>query len=375
MMIQNKIPVKIQTKGFTLIEVILVVALITILATIVIIAVNPTRQLNQADDSVRSRHIKAISSAILQYQAETGSFPGPILANSTTSSGGLMEICRTDITIPDCTGLIDLSILIPNYLDKMPMDPSATSTYGTGYNVGIARGNRPRVTAPFSELSSIAVNPVVVPVPVSHWMFDEGSGTTAADYKNINSTTLGTNPSNPAWVIGQVGSGALSFDAGDDYAFKSPAVNFPTDEITVSFWVKSSGSGDGLFSYSAVAGGGNQNEFLINDQGGIDLFVGGASLNTSVSLNDGLWHHLAVSWQSKDGTVQIYKDGPKIFSGTHAQGDSIAGSGCIVFGQDQDSDCGGFQAGQAFGGTLDDIRLFDIALTPLEIQKLYDDTK
>lgn len=54
---------------------------------------------------------------------------------------------------PDCTGLIDLSILTEDekYLPSMPTDPSGAGTNGSGYFVSISSDNRVTVNAPSAE--------------------------------------------------------------------------------------------------------------------------------------------------------------------------------------------------------------------------------
>jgi prepilin-type N-terminal cleavage/methylation domain-containing protein len=71
-----------QNKGFTLLEILLVIAAIGILAAIVLVAINPNRQLSQARNTVRQADINTIQKAVEQYLIENGSYPSSI---STTS--------------------------------------------------------------------------------------------------------------------------------------------------------------------------------------------------------------------------------------------------------------------------------------------------
>ena len=65
-------------------------------------------------------------------------------------------------------------------------------------------------------------------------------------------------------------------------------------------------------------------------------------------LADGQQHSLAVSWDNAAGDYAVYVDGVLTDSGNGlATGVTVAGSagtGAIVFGQEQDSIGGGFQA-------------------------------
>ena len=115
-------------KGFTLLEILLVVAIIAILAGIVIVAINPARQLGLGRDSERKSDINTIYKAVNQYLIDKGTPPLSITSTLT-------PICVTGQT-GDC---VDLSALVPTYLPEMPKDPTATST--TGYEIAKVNGN------------------------------------------------------------------------------------------------------------------------------------------------------------------------------------------------------------------------------------------
>lgn len=132
-------------KRFTLIEILLVVALIAILAGIVILAVNPKRQLGSGKNSQRSADVNTILNATYQYSLDNaGNIPASITTTST-------EICKTGAV--SCTGLIDLSVLTASekYLTTLPTDPTGASTNGTGYFILKTANGRVTVNAPSAE--------------------------------------------------------------------------------------------------------------------------------------------------------------------------------------------------------------------------------
>lgn len=141
------------TKGFTLLEILLVVAAIAILAGIVIVAINPAKQLGDTRNAQRRVDINTILSAIYQYALDTsGTLPVGI-AESATCSGTTNEICKTGGT---CAGLLDLSVLTANqkYLTAMPFDPSSATTNSTKYLAVKSANGRVTVCAPSAEQSA-----------------------------------------------------------------------------------------------------------------------------------------------------------------------------------------------------------------------------
>ncbi|MBI4239897.1 type II secretion system protein [Candidatus Uhrbacteria bacterium] len=138
------------SRGFTLLEILLVVAAIAILAGIVIVAINPGKQLGDTRNAQRRADVNTILNAIYQYSLDTtGTLPASIV-QSATCSGATNEICKTG---GNCANLVDLSVLTTNqkYLTSMPADPSTSSTNGTGYTVVKSANSRVTVCATGAE--------------------------------------------------------------------------------------------------------------------------------------------------------------------------------------------------------------------------------
>jgi len=140
-------------KGFTLIELLIVIGIISILAGIVLVAVNPAQQFGKANDSERKSEIGTLLSAIYQYQTSPtarGALPECLLGVAPGAAAAIPE-CDPDASgigvgnggfegavelgTPSSASTYDCSTtLVPSYLREIPIDPSSDfDATATGY--------------------------------------------------------------------------------------------------------------------------------------------------------------------------------------------------------------------------------------------------
>lgn len=141
-------------KGFTLIELLVVIGVLAILLTITLIAINPQRQFQQANNAKRTSDVNQILNAVYEYAADTrGALPAGIGTTVTAiSSTG--------------TGAAFCTALVPTYLAALPTDPKTgdaipvteagcAGAYNTGYTIIQTTANRVTVSAPDAELQIV----------------------------------------------------------------------------------------------------------------------------------------------------------------------------------------------------------------------------
>jgi prepilin-type N-terminal cleavage/methylation domain-containing protein len=157
----KKTKVKVPKKGFTLIEVLVVIGIIAILAAFVLVAVNPSRQFKLARDSQRVSNVNALLNAIHQNMAEhRGMF---VCGGVTRVLPSTARVVKTASSSPEDEGDI-ASCLVPDYLSSLPVDPSMTNAhfsdatdYDTGYVIYKDINNRITASSTGELTTSISV--------------------------------------------------------------------------------------------------------------------------------------------------------------------------------------------------------------------------
>ncbi len=142
---------KTHQKGFTLIELLVVIGILAVLMGIVLVAVNPGRQFNQANNSKRSNDVRQLLNAIGQYAADN---KGQLPAGIPTAPTAAATIANTGADL--------CAVLMPTYISALPQDPASNAgvgittctTYSTGYTVQQDANGRVTVTAPSAALGA-----------------------------------------------------------------------------------------------------------------------------------------------------------------------------------------------------------------------------
>jgi len=203
---------------------------------------------------------------------------------------------------------------------------------------------------------------------VGWWKLDETGGTSAKDSSDNDNN--GTLVGGPQWQPsgGKVG-GALKFDGVDDYVDTGYAANLST--WTVAVWVKSpaaplsenqSGPVHREKNYQI-----NWNHMMDSFSGAAGVQIGGTWYPASFgNLQANTWYHLAATYDGED--LKAYRDGALITNNSDPAGPPSAEDETLKFGRHAANT-------DFFSGTVDDVRVYNYALSEGRITALYNEGK
>ena len=415
-----------KNSAFTLIELLVVIAIIAILAVVVVLTLNPAEMMREARDSNRLSDLATLNSALGAYEAQDGnalgapdtvyvSLPDPTLSGNQTSTCASLNLpalpagytyqCSSpqDYRNASGTGWIPVNLASPavsNILSSLPVDPTNQSstrlyytytTNGTQYEITapmesskyqlggshdvIVNDGSPLTTV-YAKGTNLTLEPLDYGDPslVGYWPLDEGSGTVAYDGSgngnngNWSGTTSGTSG---YYSPGLNGGWAGNFNTSNGITNSSPSSALTVNNFSISLWIlptaipvggwaglvlKETGTWPSFYSISVdpttgstygsiMANGGNR------DSPGYDMVLG-------------VWQFVTYVHNNTVGTDCFYENGALVGCSGQALTPDI-GAGTF--------DIGGANIG--FTGLMNDIRIYNRALSSAEVMALYNAEK
>lgn len=408
--------------AFTLIELLVVIGVIAILSVVVILTLNPAELLRQSRDSNRVSDMTTLTNALALYSEDVGGSLGSAntvyvsIADPTATSTagdqcqgiGLPSLpatyfyhCAASSTFRGVNGngwiplnFTQISSGAP--MGALPVDPVNQSssrlyytydTNGTNYEVTAVMESQKyqlagtndaigpdggTLASVYEKGSKLGLEPLDYGDNslVAYWTMDEGTGTVAYDYSGANATGSwgGTQAGTSGYYsAGKVGPWGGTFNGTNDVV-NTPALNiFNEHAFTVSAWVYPTVSkeDEGIFGaclsqtmdeclHLAIRTGNPYMGFF-----GDDISGGTSTLNA--------WEYLAFTYTGgAGGTRSIYLNGSVVASGTSAVGLQVPNGITSTIGLDIEAN---------LQGSIDDVRVYNRALSAAQITAMYNGGK
>jgi hypothetical protein len=206
--------------------------------------------------------------------------------------------------------------------------------------------------------------------PVGWWKMDEGEGTTVYDHSGNGNNGTMTNMASDDWVDGK-NNGALDFDGVDDYVDLNNANIVGANEGSISAWVKASNwDANRMTVFSSEVGPAwNDLRFVLfsasNNSLTFSVANGSSSTqdncNTGSTLSSDVWYHVVGTFNGS--SIKIYINGvvKDTYSSSIIPGDFTPTKTMI----------GWHYSDRYWNGQIDDVQIYNYALTPLQIKEIY----
>ena len=414
------------SKSFTLIELLVVIGILAILTAAVVVVLNPAEYLKQARDTTRMNDLGQINQALTVLESQGVTSFGtantvyvsiPDNASSTCGSLGLPTLpssynyhCVTASNLQNINGTgwisVDFTQSTALAFSNLPIDPTNTTSTGDYYtytpggsweltalmeaqkhNAAIADGGA------YPGLYEKGTNLKLMPSTrdqglVGGWGFDGGTSGSISDNQTIglkdssgnnnNGTASNANGTGMAWVPGKVGLGAVSFDGVDDRVLVSDANSLDAGgAFTVSVWVKWNSFDSSRMIIEKGDGSGNPqpcNYGLWGQNTRFEGYIGknGVDYNeidspsyVSMGMQTGQWYHIAFT---ADGSnLKLYMNGSLVKSASETFA-PVGNTYPLRIAE-------GSYSNYPFNGLIDDVRIYNRALSATEIQAIYNNTE
>ncbi len=290
-----------------------------------------------------------------------------------TATGSTLRVSQGSSASGTLTGTgappLTYEIVTPPSLGTVTLDDASTGAFT--YTAPADRAGSDSFTfrvgsgGQWSDPATVAVTVSPASGLVGLWQLDEGTGLTAGDTSGLGHD--GTLTGGTTWTTGQLG-GALRLDGTGYVTIPDADTLDPTTALTITAWVRPATTTTAYIVKKATQNTTNGYELGLSSTGTPFLRLNQATsgdtyrvnATSPIPTNGTTWTHLAATY---DGTtLRLYVNGTLQSSLTKTT--TIATNTLpLTLGAEP----GGYRP---YTGTLDDIHLYDHALTPTQITTL-----
>jgi len=273
---------------------------------------------------------------------------------SITSEDGQQILHRGFCNHPDVG--YQATLLIPSFVHRVLVNGQSVEITGNTIPVSLSGSLMNTSSSPPHHLKEIPLEGLI-----AAWHFDENSGATASDAQGSHNGTI----TGAEWVSG-ISNSALEFNGtgGQVLVPNGGTFNPVGDKISFSLWFKLNVVGDdGAFIFQNV-----KYVVRIDNQGKITFALytptwHAITTDWATRILDTDWHHVAATYDGAQ--MNLYLDGTLMKTGDNS-GSLQSSVADVVIGNQNSTN--------HFGGIIDEVLVYDKALSLLEVQQIYTTT-
>ncbi len=358
-----------ESDSFTLVEILIVVGILAIISTAGFVELAQFKSKHDFDLDAQSitEAISSVQSRAIQQ--DRGTAWGIRFINSTSTADTYQIFQGSSYSASSVVSSETLSsaTIYTNpppgfYIDVVFAARTGLPTSGSATSIVINRtGGTGLYTIMISASGRISKN--LETGLVGYWPMDEGSGTNAYDASgNSHNGSLLNGPS--SWQSICKAAGCFSFNSGSINIFNLGAIpSLTPSDITLSAWAKPSqiDSWDGIVSNMTSWGTGFS--LQLGSAQKIAAMISGTYLSSITIPSAGIWYYIVATHNSSTNLNSLYVNG--ILEATSTQ--------AVVYEANAKTYIGAFYTSPnlIFNGQIDDVRIYNRALSATEIQNLY----
>ena len=294
-------------------------------------------------------------------------------------SGGSVFLLGTSIQLPVPSGTLAPDLQVAGSLLGTPMlvTLEAGATRWDGNPAPARRAFLPFAPAESTDLTTdgktiikrslewaAGVGGAASTAPIAHWKLDETSGTTAVDSVGGHDGAL----TGSSWSTGKVDGGLIIDGSTEKVQIPHDVTLSLTNAFTLTAWINTDAISPGYETVIGKTNGIVDNYWfgIVSDEVVLEFLITGTRYTfstTGANLLADTWYHISASFDDVNDSVRLYIDGVETLSDTFLQ-TPVANTADVIIGNS-------VYLNENWNGVLDDIRIYDSALSASEIASLY----